>query len=634
MSGWSRQKRETFEAAFYTFLNHVSINSKDYGSMILGQRLFKAQRMFYTAVFDGLEQDIHEFCVLKSRQLGISTGTRALSTFYIGMHDGMQGTIVFDTSINKQNAINELEVVINDLPPSLGFPKIKRKNRDFLTLANDATIIFQSAGVKQSKGSGTLGRSQGLSFCHGSELCSWDNDEGLEALRHSLSEVNPNRLYIWESTARGFNSWHDMCQDAIADSLHKRFIFLGWWSKDNQVIRKSDPDFERYGLQEPTAREQEKIREVYDLYGHKITPEQLAWIRRKMDPSAESEGDAPPEYEGSTTRIQEQPWVADDAWQFSGATFFPPEDLKRTWDKHVTSKFQTFMFTPGIEFTDMTARKAPNAKSVELKVWEEPEEDSHYVISCDPAFGSNERNDRSAIEVFRCYADGMDQVAEYAWPLINTRQLGWVISALAGWYAGDRSQVNLILELNGPGEAVWQEIMSLKRQLSTTRYMPKADEKGLSRIFYNVRNYIYARADSMTAGSNYHFKTNSRLKVAVMERLRDFTTNGMLYLRSAELIEEMRTITREGDSIEAQGSKKDDRVMACGLAVRCWEERVRKAMIGQRKTRESEIARRRLTIRDKTNMYNDYMLTSFMAGKRMARTREQIAARKATWRYR
>ena len=52
----------------------------------------------------------------------------------------------------------------------------------------------QVAFVKKTKTSGTLGRSAGISLAHLSELCSYDNDEGLVSFRRSLSDSNPNRL--------------------------------------------------------------------------------------------------------------------------------------------------------------------------------------------------------------------------------------------------------------------------------------------------------------------------------------------------------------------------------------------------------------------------------------------------------
>jgi hypothetical protein len=138
----------------------------------------------------------------------------------------------------------------------------------------------------------------------------------------------------------------------------------------------------------------------------------------------------------------------------------------------------------------------------------------------------------------------------------------------------------------------------------------------------------------MTTGTSYHWKTQTQLKVAIMERLRDFVTNGMMIVRSFATLEEMRRISREGDSIAAQGACKDDRVLALAMGVRCWDERVRKRLISERRTRAAEEAKKRMSIRDQATMYSNSMLERFFAGKAGARRREAISAKKAEWRRR
>ena len=626
---WSAAKVKAFKEAFFQFLDHVYINSKDLGgNTCLGRHVYRAQKLLFRRICDGLRKGKHNFFVLKSRQLGVSTFSRALSVFWLGMHDGLEGAIVFDTDSNRNKARREIEAMIRGLPAALKFPKITLSNRDGLTLDNGSTIQFLSAGVGGSRSSGGLGRSSGLSYGHMSEMCSWTNAEGVESLKNAFSDINPDRFYIWESTARGWGLWSDMWEEARLDENHSECIFLGWWSKDSQKIDRDDPDFEVYGSTPPTDRELERIKDVFERYGHQITPEQLAWIRRKMDPAAKAEGDADADYEGNEIRLQEQPWVEEDAFQMTAATFFEPTKLAEMAHKHVSNKYKTYAYTTGIEFTDCRVYPASNAKSVQLKVWEEPEEDAIYVIAADPAFGHSELSDRSAIQVLRCYADGVDQVAEYTWPLVNTRQFAWVIASLLGWY----NECYLILELNGPGEAVWQELQSLKRSLAHGYQMREVEERGLRNIFQNVKNYLYGRSDSMTPGRNYQWKTTQNLKIGIMERLRDFTENLMLNIRSIETLDEMKWITREGDSIGGDGSKKDDRVMALAMGVRCWEERVRRIMAPQKRTRAAEAARRRLTIRDQVRLFNEHQLTTFFAVKQSVRRREANAARRAGWR--
>lgn len=631
---WSRKKRIAFERAFYEFLNNCYIDSKDTGgSTCLGDNIFYGQRKFITDVLDGLEQDIHEFYVLKSRQLGISTISRALSTFYLGVTDGLRGALIFDTDGNRLEARQEIVSMIEGLPTKIQFPGIVGDNRQGLALSNNTTLAFMSAGVKKSKTSGTLGRSRGLSFIHASEMCSWDNTEGVESLRQALSEINPDRLYIWESTGRGYNQWHEMWTEARKDPDHKKCIFLGWWSKDSQKIDRDHSDFAKYGVEDPTEKEQKKIDEVKKLYDFDISREQLAWVRRKMDPGRQGD-DYDADLDTNVIRLQEQPWTEDDAWQITGSTFFEAESLNRIAANQTSKKFKAYGYICGLDFYDCKVTPAFNSRMTELKVWEPPQDDSIYVLAADPAYGHDEKNDRSAIQVLRCYSDGVDQVAEYAWPLTNTRQFAWVIASLLGWYAGDRSEVYFILELNGPGEAVWNEFQSLKAQVQYGYHGDMLRERNLENIFANVKNYIYSRSDAMSVGQNYQWKLNSRLKVSIMQRLRDFTSNGMLTIRSQDTVEEMRSIAQEGDSIAAQGSKKDDRVIALAMGIRCWEERVRRTLMAGKRTREAEVAKHRMTLKDQIQLFNGSQLSDFFAVKAGQKRAAMVAAARAKWKGR
>jgi hypothetical protein len=636
MAGWSHQKRVAFERAFYAFLDNCWINSKNQGFICLGKNLYYGQRLFIIAIFDGLEADKHKFYCLKSRQLGITTIIRALCAFYLGLHRGLRGCLVFDTGENRNEARKELTQIIRDLPARLKFPGIAKggDNREGLTLTNDARILFKSAGVRKSKSSGGLGRSIGLSLAHLSELCSYDDPAGLEAFENSLSEEHPDRLYIYESTARGFNLWFKLWEQAKLDDAHCVTVFLGWWSHPAQRIPEDHPDFARYGIYPPTPKEREKIEAVRRQYGFQVDQEQLAWVRRKLDPAAQAQGDADPEFEGNSEKMQEQPWTEEEAFQQTGAVFFSSEKLTAQAHTHASDKFNAYMYVPGHEFQHMAILRAQNTKVMDLRVWEEPDTNNGvYVLGADPAFGENEKNDRSAVQVLRCYSDGVDQVAEYASPLIATHQFAWVIASLLGWYGGGKAEVRYILELNGPGMAVWQELRQLRQRIDAGYQSAEIKDKGLQDVFRNVRTYIYSRPDSLGVGTNVHFKTHLQQKVLLMERLRDFVTSGLLRMRSFETIKEMATIAREGDTISAPSGMHDDRVFATALAVHCWETKSRPSLIAARRSRDAEAARTRLSITDQVSLFQNNMLEQFFASKRAQRVTDVRAMQRAQWRY-
>ena len=103
-----------------------------------------------------------------------------------------------------------------------------------------------------------LGRSSGINFVFASELCSWSSQAGLEAFINALAEDFPNRLYIWESTARGFgNEWYDMCSGAKEDETTQKLFFLGWFLKEDYAFKSDTPEFRRWWKEDETEEEKE-----------------------------------------------------------------------------------------------------------------------------------------------------------------------------------------------------------------------------------------------------------------------------------------------------------------------------------------------------------------------------------------
>jgi hypothetical protein len=626
---WNPTKVSVFRESFYEFLRYVTISSRDKGQMVLGDNLYRAQVMFYDTIFDGLGEDVHEFYVLKSRQLGMSTSTRALSVFWLGMHEGLRGAMVFDTAFNTASARREIEETIDNLPSRMKFPKIRARNRDHLILDNDSWLMFMQAGTRNSRAGGGLGRSLGLNFVHASEISSWANEEGVTSFRQSLTEEYPDRLYIWESTARGYELWYKLWEAAKQDELGKRTLFIGWWAKDNQKYDRDSPEFSIYGTEPPNQKEIDRIRAVKALYGWDITPEQLAWYRRKIDPSRELDDDDPED----SNLIQEQPWLEEEAFQQTGSSFFQSDKLAQASARIANGpKPQAFKFWPGIDFVTSDILLSKTRREIEFKMWEEPAMHSSYVIAVDPAFGHSEDNCNSCVQVLRCYADAIDQVGEYASATIMPHQLAWLLWTLVGYYGSRGSPVMVIGELNGPGEEVCRQFDSTQAIVQRGYLRSAAREKGISDIFNNARTYIYSRTDSFAAGSNKWFKTTLQNKIQIMEALRNYFHNGILTIYSMDAIEEMRTVTRDGDTIGAEGRNRDDRNFALALGVRAWDERVRKPLIAGNRTREAERAKLSLSMEDQWRLWNSNTLAGFFKTKEQGRREQQWAESRAAWR--
>jgi hypothetical protein len=219
-------------------------------------------------------------------------------------------------------------------------------------------------------------------------------------------------------------------------------------------------------------------------------------------------------------------------------------------------------------------------KLATLKVWEQPIDTAYYVIGADPAYGSSDWADRFSIQVFRVYADGMEQVAEFATSEMNTYQFAWVIAHLAGAYKNS----TLNLEVNGPGQAVINEMRNLKRLASA---QAGGAGRNLLDVLGSMQNYIWRRNDTMGGLSNsIGFLTTSQTKERMLTYMKDYFERGLMNIKSMDLLEEMKGIVREGGFIGAPGRGKDDRVIASALAAVAYAEQVQPRLIAMRLTRE------------------------------------------------
>ena len=547
---------------FYRFCDQLSVETKEDGLKKLTKRL-GTQTYVMDEIAKGLADDVHFFVILKGRQQGITTISLALDLYWHFIHPGLQGTLVTDTEENKDMFRGTLTNYMEGLPQAYRIPMVAH-NRNGLSLKNRSRLFYQVAGLRAK---GSLGRGKGITYLHGTETSSWGDEEGLASLLASLAENNPKRLFVFESTARGFNMFHDMYVTAKR-ARTQRAIFCGWWRNEFYSADPTSNVYKTYWDGKLTVEEKEWTRDIKKLYNVEINSRQMAWWRWKL-------------YEGikdDALMYQEFPPTEDYAFIMTGSSFF--SNARCTDAIKMAKKIhpQHFRYSFGANFQDTQVIKSTDRLST-LKVWEEPIDTAFYVIGADPAYGSSDWADRFCIQVFRCYADGMDQVAEFATSELNTYQFAWVIAHLAGAYKNS----TLNLEINGPGQAVINEMRNLKRQAAA---MKTAMGKDLMDVYASMSNYIWRRNDTLGGPSNsIGWLTTSATKERMLTYFKDFFERNMMQTLSLDLIEEMKTIVRDGGSIEASGRNKDDRVIAAALAAAAFAEQVQPRLIQQGITR-------------------------------------------------
>lgn len=554
---------------FRKFCSALKVDTKDGGVITLSpENWLGTQRYFIEEVERGLSEGIHTFIVLKGRQLGITTISLALDLFFLFKYSGLSGSLVTHDEESRDMFKSTLQMYIDGLPQKFRVP-IDSHNRTQLVAKNRSRVAYQVAGTRKNS---KLGKGKGLTFLHATEVSAWGDEEGLASLIASLSEINPNRLYVYESTAQGFNMFNDMWERA-KDSTAQRAIFIGWWRKETYSKREGSNEFRVYWGETRdagrfTAEERKWVEEVRELYELEITPEQIAWWRWKKE---EEVGD-------DDLMYQNFPPTERYAFIASGENFFSTARLSDEMKKiRKLPKGQMYRFVLRENFEDCDLTECI-AKHVNLTVWEAPEKNALYVIGADPAYGSSDWADRFCASVWRCYGDGMVQVAEFNTPDCNTYQFAWVILYLAGAYTMpsetlSKSSVMLNLEINGPGQAVWQEIQNLRRMAGAT---PKSKiSQKIMLVVRNLQNYLYKRLDTFGKPSAYHWQTTRSLKERMLNFYNDCFERGISTVNSTGLIEEMQRVVREDGMIGAPNRGKDDRVIGAGLAHVAWSDYMR-----------------------------------------------------------
>jgi hypothetical protein len=547
---------------FYHFCAQLQIETKEQGLKKMGN-LLGSQTYVMNEIKKGLDEGVHFFVILKGRQLGITTISLALDLYWHFIHPGLQGTLTTDTEENRDMFRSTLAMYMDGLPKEYRVPLLAH-NRNQLSLKNRSRLFYQVAGLRAK---GSLGRGKAITYLHGTETSSWGDEEGLASLLASLAETNPNRLYTFESTARGFNMFHDMYVTAKR-ARTQRAIFCGWWRNELYSLDPEGNTYKVYWDGKLTGEEKEWVRDIKKLYGVEINSRQIAWWRWKL-------------YEGikdDSLMYQEFPPTEDYAFVMTGSSFFSNARCTDAVKKIKRTACDYYRYSFGVNFQDTEVIKSTERLAT-LKVWEEPVDTAYYVIGADPAYGSSDWADRFCIQVYRVYADGMEQVASFATSEMNTYQFAWVIAHLAGAYKNS----TLNLEINGPGQAVINELRNLKRQAAA---MGSAMGKDLMDVYANMQNYIWRRNDTLGGISNsIGWLTTSATKERMLTYMKDFFERGMMDIYDMDTIEEMKTMVRDGGSIEASGRNKDDRVIASALACAAFAEQVQPRLIAQKITR-------------------------------------------------
>lgn len=572
---------QTWVPAFEELIKHVRIKSKEV--VAIDERgspldMWDSQKKALKELISGMEDGIRMFVFLKSRQLGMTTITLAIDIFWLAYYPATLGALVTDNDENRDKFRDTLGQYIASFPKGFFGKKftILKDNDSFMSFSNGSRLDFIVAGKSKEN----WGEGGGYSLVHMTEIASYGKAAGLASFRETLSQTNPNRLFIGESTAKGYNHYKKMWDEFGADEFTKKRVFLGWYYSNMNIITKSDRRFSVFGVADPDPVERQLMDEVERLYDYKVSHEQLAWYRWKHSDRSAREEDL----------HQNQPWTAEQSFVLSGHSYFQMAVLGKEYERCCEIEFAGYKYHMGTDFWEVQCEHITDAnriREVTLRVWEPPDEDGEYVIGCDPAYGRGEFKNRHGISVWRAFADKLVQVAEYADNETGTRQAAWVLAHLAGAYK--KCVVNV--EINGPGGVILTEIENLREKALLDPRFEKIEaldgNKNWDNFLMAAKWYLYRKPDHFSASGMKGWESTSKSKHQMMSQLRDKFVTEQILIRSSLLVKEMMNVIQDGDSIGAVDPNTDDRVFAMALALRAWIDELAMPMLARGETYDS-----------------------------------------------
>lgn len=188
----------TLRQGLYDLLSAVEIDTKESGRSHVEP--WPSQRLVIDAVAKGLQEGVHEFVILKSRQVACTTVCSVIELFWALANPGVQGAIIADRTDNLERLRRIFASLLETLPDEWRSTehRLVTNNRTGMTFANRSVIDLLAAASNPD-----LGASRALNMMHATECSLWKSLAGVESLKASLARQNPHRLYLWESVANG-----------------------------------------------------------------------------------------------------------------------------------------------------------------------------------------------------------------------------------------------------------------------------------------------------------------------------------------------------------------------------------------------------------------------------------------------
>ena len=447
--------------------------------------------------------------VLKGRQQGVSTYIGGRYTWAAATRRGVRAFILTHEQEATNNIFEMVERFYDNLPAHVK-PSTSRANAKELKFASlDSGFKVGTAGTKG------IGRSQTLQFFHGSEVAFWPHAATHAAGIIQCVPLEPGTEIFLESTANGVGGFfYDKWQAAELGVGEYQAIFIPWyWQREYRIKNYLGKSFE------PTGDEQLLMKR----FGWDI--EQVLWRRYKITEI------------GELLFRQEYPNTAEEAFIFSGNSFFPADVRAR-----VVLELQDPIAVGYLEQAGETVRFIQSDNGY-LEVFQKPDNvNGQYTCGLDVSEGLPHGDLNSGHIIKRGLI--AEQVARFT-PMTEPDETGRIAVRVCKYYGGN---VPLGIERNSIGVA--SVIAARDAEYPHLFRMPTQHAAVVERKGYKL-GWITSNT------------SRSVLAADLLQSLRD----GTLVVRSKQTMKQIETFVRnERGKPEAASGCKDDDIIGLGIA--------------------------------------------------------------------
>lgn len=497
--------------------------------------------------------------LVKMRKGGASTWFLALFYWLSSLFENKNSLIVAHDETASKFMLGTIQT-FHLRSEKLLKPKTRTMNRKEIHFANSIEEAEKTGDVGLDShidaatiDTKTLGRSYTYQYALLTEFAQYpelgiDIDERMVALFNAVPNVEGIRTFIvLESTARGDNAAKDFWYD---NTNGFRKIFVGFVAKEDyrlpitidQYFELSELPDSKYGDE---LREREKIiKEIKFWYPQLTTAyeieneamSRLAWRRMKIDTDCR----------GSKDKFkQEYPITVEDAFEGSSNSIFSIERIIEMEEilNNLKIKPKLYRYYHDDTIKDAYHKFAP-AKYGHLEIYEQPMEDTYYVIGADGAQGVEGGDDSSAYvlklpnyEEVACFSD-----------IIRPDEFAGVCNFLGLLY----NKALLGIELNDKGG------YAVLEKLINYYYYPN--------LYYDINPFKKKIVGNQV---NYGWHTGPETRPIMLSDFGAYVENGNIFIKSRKLLTQMKTfvIIPKTGKIAAAPGKHDDLVIAAMIAL-------------------------------------------------------------------